>query len=400
MCELQAESCVVLRERYPYLQLMTQHRGLIPNDEHSTRARERLVMAASAFLLITFFALLYALRGGIAALDRGEAVVWSEQVAVSLAVWWACLPLLPLLGLLVKAAPIGRANLAQNSVILLAGTFGAALVRQYVLNPLVTWSTGTPEVSASAFARTLTFFTTFLVWVGLLHAVHYYRDLRKREREAADLARSLAEARLTALRTQLHPHFIFNVLNAIAALLHTDPMMADRMLTRFAALLRFVLQSGVSDEHALRDEVEVLRRYLALMQLRFSDRLHVEWAINSELLDVRVPWMVLQPLVENAIEHGIGDQIETAHLRLAASTESDSLLLTVDDDGVGLVNKQRATLPGEPPRSGVGISNTRERLLQLYGSRASLTLNARPEGGTRAAVRIPLKSRQPSEARV
>lgn len=369
---------------------MNENRGQTITDENRAHSRERLITAIAAFLLITFFALLYALRGGIAALDRGEPVVWSEQVAVSLAVWWTCLPLLPLLGLLVRVAPIGRSNLAKNSVILLAGTLVAALLRHYLLSPVVTWSTGTPESSASASARTLTFFTTFLVWVGLLHAVHYYRDLRKRELEAAALARSLAEARLSALRTQLQPHFIFNVLNAIAALLHTDILMADRMLTRFAALLRFVLQAGGTDEHTLRDESEVLRRYLELMELRFAGRLEVEWNIDRGLLDVRVPWMVLQPVVENAIEHGMGDQPETVHVRLSATAEGDTLLLTVDDDGVGLDNPARRATPLEPLRSGVGIANTRERLFQLYGNRASLMLDGRPGGGTRAAVRIPM----------
>jgi signal transduction histidine kinase len=144
------------------------------------------------------------------------------------------------------------------------------------------------------------------------------------------------KARLAALRTQLHPHFVFNALNAIVALEHTDPMTADRMLTRFAALLRFVLQAGVSEEHALRDELAGLRQYLEMMQLRFGDRLQVEWDIDPALLDRQVPWMVLQPLVENALEHGLGDRSEPGHLRIAASGDGDTMQLTVEDEGPGL----------------------------------------------------------------
>lgn len=357
----------------------------LPNSTEQAwrpRTSERLLLFGYAFGLTTFFALLYALRGGVAALDRGETVDWGEQVFVSLVVWWACLPLWPLLAWLVRIAPLGREHLLRNGAILLAGTLGAAAVRHYLLTPVVLWVTGTTDSAASAVARTLTYFTTFLIVVGLQHAVHYYRGLRRRELEAADIARALAEARLSALRTQLQPHFMFNALNAIAALLHTDPMRADRMLTRFAALLRFVLQSGVADEHALRDEVEVLRQYLALMEMRFGDRLHVEWGIDPALLDRPVPWMVLQPLVENALEHGVGDRPDPAHLRISAAAEGDGIVLSVEDDGVGIP-------PSGVTMLGVGLGNTRERLAQLYGESATLRLEPRREGGTRAIVHLP-----------
>lgn len=343
---------------------------------------ERLVLIGAAVVLTTFFALLYALRGGIAALDRGESVVWRDQVIVSLAVWWACLPLWPVLAWLVRIAPLGREHLLRNALVLLGGTFAMAAVRHYLLTPVVSWVTGTADGAASAVARTLTYFTTFLVVIGLLHAVHFYRGLRRRELEAAELARSLAEARLAALRTQLQPHFVFNALNAIAVLLHTDPLTADRMLTRFGALLRFVLQSGVANEHALRNEVEVLRQYVELMQLRFGDRLRVSWSIDASLSDRLVPWMVLQPLVENALEHGFEDRDEPLQLWITVKHDGDGMRLEVDDDGVGL---RASPFAGD----GVGIRNTRERLAQLHGESASLAVEPRPGGGTRASVRLP-----------
>jgi two-component system LytT family sensor kinase len=141
--------------------------------------------------------------------------------------------------------------------------------------------------------------------VALLHAVHYYRAERAREVREVGLARGLAEARLAALRTQLQPHFVFNVLNAVTTLLHADPMAADRMLTRFAALLRVILHER-TEEHALERELDLLERYVELMQLRFGDRIVVEWSVADGARDASVPFLVLQPLVENAYEHGLG----------------------------------------------------------------------------------------------
>jgi hypothetical protein len=172
------------------------------------------------------------------------------------------------------------------------------------MSPVVVAITGVPDVAASAAARTLTYFTVFLVMVALLHAAHYYRAERAREVREAGLARGLAEARLAALRTQLQPHFVFNVLNAVTTLLHADPMAADRMLTRFAALLRVILHEG-TEEHALERELDLLARYVELMQLRFGDRIVVEWAVADAARGARVPFLVLQPLVENAYEHGL-----------------------------------------------------------------------------------------------
>lgn len=228
---------------------------------------ERRVVPVGAVVLTTFFALLYALRGSIAAIDRGEDPRWAQQLVWSLAMWWTCLPLLPPLAALVRRFPVGRPRPWRNAGILLLGTFAAALLRHIVMSPVVVAISGVPDVAASAFARILMYVTVFVVMVALLHAVHYYRAERAREVREAGLARGLAEARLAALRTQLQPHFVFNVLNAVTTLLHADPMAADRMLTRFAALLRVILHEG-TEEHALERELDLLARYVELMQLR------------------------------------------------------------------------------------------------------------------------------------
>lgn len=347
-------------------------------------------MPVGAVVLTTFFALLYALRGSIAALDRGEDPRWVQQVGSSLVVWWTCLPLLPPLAVLVRRFPVGRPRPWRNAGVLLLGTAAAAWLRHVVMTPVVVAITGIPDVAASAAARTLTYFTVFLVMVALLHAAHYYRAERARETREAVLARGLAEARLAALRTQLQPHFVFNVLNAVTTLVHSDPMTADRMLTRFAALLRVILHEG-TEEHALERELDLLARYVELMQLRFGDRIVVEWAVADGPGDAHVPFLVLQPLVENAYEHGLAGREAGGRVRIGAARVGDMLQLVVEDDGAGfdveagLITGQESANAG----SGIGLRNTRERLAQLYGASASLVLERPPRGGTRALVTLP-----------
>ena len=205
-----------------------------------------------------------------------------------------------------------------------------------------------------------------------------------------ELARGLAEARLAALRTQLQPHFLFNVLNAVTTLVHADPMAADRMLTRFAALLRVILHEG-TEEHALERELDLLARYVELMQLRFGDRIVVEWAVADAARGARVPFLVLQPLVENAYEHGLAGRETGGRVRIGAARAGDRLQLVVEDDGSGL-DVDAGPIIGRGNAgtgNGIGLRNTRDRLAQLYGARASLVLERPPGGGTRALVTLP-----------
>lgn len=349
---------------------------------------ERRIVPVGAVVLTTFFALLYALRGSIAAIDRGEDPRWLEQIVWSLAMWWTCLPLLPPLAALVRRFPIGRPSPWRNAGVLLLGTLAAAWLRHILMTPVVVAITGIPDVAASAAARTLTYFTVFLVMVALLHAVHYYRAERARELREAWLARGLAEARLAALRTQLQPHFTFNVLNAVAALVHADPMAADRMLTRFAALLRLVLDEG-TEEHALERELDLLARYVELMQLRFGDRIAVEWEIGDAARVATVPFLVLQPLVENAYEHGLAERESGGRLRIVASRAGETLRLIVEDDGAGFEASAATSSAERSGGSGIGLRNTRDRLAQLYGAGASLVLERPIGGGARAVVTLP-----------
>lgn len=347
----------------------------------SAPSNERRIVPIGAVVLTTFFAILYAVRSSIALSDRGDDPRWAQQMVWSLAMWWTCLPFLPPLAALVRRFPVGRPHPWRNAGILLLGVTVAAWLRHIIMTPVVSAISGVPDVDASAAARTLTYFTVFLVMVALLHAAHYYRAERARAVREAGLARGLAEARLAALRTQLQPHFVFNVLNAVTTLMHADPMAADRMLTRFAELLRVILHEG-AEEHALERELTLLARYVELMQLRFGDRIVVEWAVDDDARAARVPFLVLQPLVENAYEHGLANVEAGGRVRIRATRVGDTLELVVEDDGVGFDAHAE-------PKSGIGLRNTHDRLAQLYGTRAALVLEQPRGGGTRGGVTLP-----------
>lgn len=222
--------------------------------------------------------------------------------------------------------------------------------------------------------------------LGCVHAVAYFNEAREREAQAARLATQLAEARLGALRMQMHPHFLFNSLNAVGVLVRDqNTVAATRMLERLGDVLRQVLRTDLPHEVTLAEELEFLEQYLAIEQERFSDRLRVHWSIEDRARSALVPSFVLQPIVENAIKHGIAKRADAGRIDITARIVDRYVELSVRDDGVGMSTTDAA--------EGVGLSNTRERLRTLYGDDASLTLKTPPTGGTEVTVRIPLRER-------
>jgi sensor histidine kinase YesM len=230
---------------------------------------------------------------------------------------------------------------------------------------------------------------------GLAHAVQFYRRYRERERRALALETTLAQARLRALQAQLQPHFLFNTLNAIATLLRRDPRAAEATLTALSDLLRAALRQPEQPEATVREELHFVERYVEIMQTRFGERLRFEQAIAPETLDCLVPTLLLQPLVENAIRHGIEPAEHGGLVRVTAQRQGESLVLTIEDDGVGLASSH-SSMPSlleqgaaARPGNGIGLANLRARLEALYGARQSLVLAARPGGGTVVRVELP-----------
>lgn len=230
--------------------------------------------------------------------------------------------------------------------------------------------------------------TLLIYWsvVAVRLGVDAYLRFRSEEVRSADLARRLADARFEALSAQLRPHFLFNALNAAVALVRTgDNATAARVLTDLGEILRHLLHGA---EHAmipLREELEFLRRYLDVEQVRFSDRLAVRFQVPADLLDTPVPNLILQPLVENAIRHGLSTHDRQGTVTVSASTDGVELRLAVRDDGPGLpAGWTWDTI-------GIGLSNTRSRLRHLYGDQGRLSLAGAAPTGVDAVVRIPLE---------
>jgi two-component system, LytTR family, sensor kinase len=237
----------------------------------------------------------------------------------------------------------------------------------------------------------------FIIYWGVLSAGFardYFLRFRARERETArlqaetaQLQTQLAEARLSALNAQLNPHFLFNTLHAISSLVERDPRGVRRMIARLSELLRYTLEGGAEHEVVLAQEIAFLERYLEIMQIRFQGQLEIDVQIGDDAGDALVPNLILQPLVENAVKHGVDKVSGTGKIRILARRDADRLVLSVSDNGPG---PQKIAKLDE---AGVGLANIRQRLEQLYGSAQSLTLTESPSGGTVAQIVMPFRTR-------
>lgn len=221
----------------------------------------------------------------------------------------------------------------------------------------------------------------------------YFWRYRARQEEAvrlhaktAELQAQLAQANLAALRSQLDPHFLFNTLHAISSLVERDPRGVRRMIARLSELLRSTLDGPHEQETPLHEELAFLQRYLEIMEVRFQGRLQVELRVESRALDALVPTLILQPLVENAVKHGVSKVDGVGRLIIAADRDDDTVRLEVRDNGPGLGDREDAP-------EGVGLRNTRARLAQLYGDGQRLTLEVAPEGGAAVIVTLPYHTR-------
>jgi len=221
--------------------------------------------------------------------------------------------------------------------------------------------------------------------IGISYAVSYYFRFREREFRASQLETQLAQAQLQTLKMQLHPHFLFNTLNAIAGLVRDSRNKAAvNMLAGLSDLLRYTLENAGKQQVPLREELEFLELYLDIQQMRFSDRLRVELQIEPETLGALVPNLILQPLVENAIRHGVSKRAAAGVVGVSARRHDDWLRIRIYDDGPGL--KQDS---GRRMVEGVGLSNTRARLKQLYSDDQEFSLSERQGGGVEATLMIP-----------
>jgi LytS/YehU family sensor histidine kinase len=234
------------------------------------------------------------------------------------------------------------------------------------------------------FYQTSWFYVLCVVVIGVFGSLvyHFYRTYKDREKTAARLQAQLAQAELQVLKMQLQPHFLFNTMHAISSLMHKDIEAADEMMSRLGDLLRCTLESNGTQEVKLQQELETLDLYLAIEQIRLGDRLRATRDIPAELMSAVVPNLILQPLFENAIRYGVSPREEGGSVDIRITRRDNMLGVTVCDDGPGI---------GEQAREGVGLSNTRARLEQLYGTNQKFTYSNRAGGGFCVTLEIPLR---------
>jgi sensor histidine kinase YesM len=327
---------------------------------------------------------------------------------------WAFLTLVILW--LAKRFPFGRGRwrrslAAHVAACLACGVLETAL--SAVAAQLIRQEYPKPMVTLNVF---LLFFVTklnnniFFYWaiVTVAHVLSYYRQLRQRELLSAQLEAKLAQTQLQILKMQLHPHFLFNTLNAISALIHQDVELADRMIARLGDLLRTTLDHAHQQEVPFKEELDFIQPYLDIEKARLGPRLTVDLQIDPAVMDARVPNLILQPLVENAIRHGIAVRPDPGRIQIQAGRENGFLHLSVSDTGPGLQalpsrkNGDRHLEDSEPVpifSKGIGLANTRARLEKLYGSNQRLDLTNGPEGGFRVDITIPFREAREVEVR-
>jgi len=341
--------------------------------------------------LWTVLAVSYAASSVISARAEGHSAGWGRPLTwtfIDFYLWMFMTPLVAWLGRVTARENWGRffaihvsagLALATSQVLLtltlywsICGpspsmkdmTFGAFVVMQFVYNAHLS-------------------FITYWVLLVLLRAIDSQQRLRDERLRNSHLETQLVQSQLQTLRVQLQPHFLFNTLNAISALALADPMQARLMISRLSDFLRLTLEERHAQQVPLSRELEFLECYLGIQQVRFQDRLVTHMDVAGDTVRALVPNMILQPLVENALRHGLLDKPERGTLHIVTRRHGDDLHVQVDDDGLGL--------PPEGAKDGIGLGNTRTRLDMLFGGSATLELSRLSDGGTRVEMRFPYR---------
>jgi len=355
----------------------------------------RLIVAG--FLGWTLFGVFFALQNYVNAVYTGQPRFFPGALITWLICGYAWALLTPAVIYLAQKFPLTRGNLKRNIPVHLLAAGVAAFLHLSIFLLVQQTFFSNPQTKVSfwqAFQRLSVVefhvdLLTYWILVGIWHLREINRRYLEREREAARLALEtaqletrLAEARLDALKMQLQPHFLFNTLNSISVLMRAgDAETANKMLIKLSELLRAALKSESSQEVSLKDELEFLRGYLEIEQMRFQDRLTVNFEVENETLDAQIPNLILQPLVENAIRHGIAPLATAGKILIESRRENGYIELAVSDNGAGLQDSSN--------ENGIGLKNTRERLEKLYGERQKFEIISSASGGFEVKIKIP-----------
>jgi signal transduction histidine kinase len=348
-----------------------------------------------SFPLGAVFALLSALRDYTVSQKLESGLPLSYWLIGEAAVYAFWSLLAPLILWVMLRFPLTRKAWLRNGAVHLL--FYSCLAGAYAVHY---WAVDSLQLPQNAKPLSVDFLKTFYVaFSGALikyyapvmvggYIALYYARLREQELRSATLARELAQAELRALKMQLQPHFLFNTLHSISTLVHTNAKGADVMIAQLSDLLRATLNAGAAEYAPLRQELDFAGKYLAIEQTRFSDRLRIEIDATPETLDVEVPYLILQPLIENAIRHGVSKNPGAGVIRIEARLRVERLDVTITDNGPGIATSAR------PAGCGVGLENTRARLLQAYSGRSELRLRRAGERGTIVELSLPTSAQK------
>jgi hypothetical protein len=323
-----------------------------------------------------------------------EIVFWSSWGILSLPAFWLCRKLYE-----------GPRTWTRYTAGLLIGALGADLLQPLIDQSIqfsrfwIEWALSVrpdaprgflPALGAAAIrqcgSNPFIFGTVAFAW----HAMRYSHDLREKQLKSAELETRLRDARLQALRSQLNPHFLFNTLHSIAELVHEDPGLAEQLILRLGELLRKVLSSTGQQEVSLAEEIEFIKAYLDIEQMRLGSRLTIQWEVAPDVLSVKVPSLLLQPLVENAVQHGVAFSNQPGTVQIRAQRDNGFLQLQVRDTGPGLDRV------GQAPDVGIGLANTEARLQTIFGDRHSFELIN--DNGLLVNMRLPMSMLNSSAA--
>jgi two-component system, LytTR family, sensor kinase len=338
--------------------------------------------AIAAFAVWTTLCLLSAGQAVLALQARGHPAPVDALLLEAAIEWYSCALFTPAVVWLVRRYPLrpGRrtAHLALWLGAIAVMTTGKYAIETAAWRAVGRAAAGFTDALQRGFIREC---IAFAAVFAAVYAVELWISVRERERREHELRVRLTDARLEALARQIQPHFLFNTLQAVSTLLHRDPQAADQMVTRLSQLLRATLRTDGRHEVSLAEELDLARAYLAIMTVRFAGHLGVTWSVSAELERSLVPRFILQPVIENAVQHGVsrhgGGTIE-----IAAGQAVGALVLTVRDD---------APDARDPTSEGIGLQNTRERLRELYGTAAGLAVRALPDRGFEVNLSLPLR---------
>lgn len=294
--------------------------------------------------------------------------------------WWL---LSPLMLYWVRRFPLNRSGMnigIHVGLSLIVGYIERAFTFVLMIGLFDKWHLMTSEISTVKIVgggvdSILMYWTLTVIYSG----IDYYQQFRRQKILSAEMETQLQRAKLDALRMQLHPHFLFNTLHAIASLMEEDVKAAQRMIARLSELLRHALDYGTSPTVPLRDEIDFLKKYLEIEQIRFHDRLSVRYEVAKKVINYSVPYFILQPLVENAIKHGVSKKTGTGMVTISAAQSDGSLILRICDDGPGTLDVRR----------GIGLTNTEERLRHHFGNDFKFTTGNLASGFC-AEIEIPV----------